>query len=171
MKTKEKKIHKNVEQLVRERAELLQDYGSWDNLDSQILVSNQYQILNLTQHKASEDQKAEGVFDSSEVSEEFQDEIKRILTFDDLPEEKTIWQRAMALADYCKDLGVKTALIGGAPFFMGPLAEVLKSRGVDPVFSFSKRESVEKQVDGKTVKTSVFKHAGFVPALSLEGDQ
>ena len=164
-------MHKNVDQLVRERAEMLQDYGSWDSIDSQIEASNQYQILNLTQHKVSEDQNAEGVFDSSEVSEEFEAEVKRLLTFEELPDEKTIWQRAMALADYCKDLGVEKALIGGAPFFMGPLAEVLKLRGVDPVFSFSKRESVEKDVNGKTVKTSVFKHAGFVPALSLEGDQ
>jgi|13_taG_2_1085334.scaffolds.fasta_scaffold34853_4 hypothetical protein len=156
--------HKNNAQLIEEESNNLQAYSAWDSFDAHWIASEKYSIINLTQHKASEDQRSEGVFDSSEVSKEFEAEVKRLLTFDELPYEKTIWQRAMAIADYCKDLGVKTALIGGAPFFMGPLAEVLKSRGVDPLFSFSKRESVEKEVDGKTVKTSVFKHVGFVPA-------
>lgn len=158
------KLYKTIKQLIEEESNNLQAYSAWDSFDSHWIASEKYSIINLTQHKASEDQKSEGVFDSSEVSEDFESEVKRLLTFDDLPDEKTIWQRAMALADYCKDLGVKNALIGGVPFFMGPLVEVLKSRGVDPLFSFSKRESVEKEIDGKTVKTSVFKHSGFVRA-------
>jgi len=157
--------HKTLKVLIEEEADLLQAYSAWDSFDAYWVASERYAILNLTQHKASEEQIAEGVFDASEISEEFESEVKRLLTFEDLPDEKIIWQRAMALADYCKDLGAKTALIGGAPFFMGPLSETLKSRGVTPLFAFSKRESVEKEVDGKTVKTSVFKHAGFVPAF------
>lgn len=157
--------YKTNKALIEEEADFLQAYNVCDSFSAYIQAGEKYSILNLTQHKASEDQKSDGVFDSSEISEEFESEVKRLLTFEELPDEKTIWQRAMALADYCKELGVGTALIGGAPFFMGPLSEVLKSRGVDPLFAFSKRESIEKQVDGKTVKTSSFKHAGFVPAF------
>jgi len=156
---------KTNKELIEEEADFLQAYNVCDSFSAYIQAGEKYSILNLTQHKASEDQKSEGVFDSSEISEEFESEVKRLLTFEEVPDEKTIWQRAMALADYCKELGVQTALIGGASFFMGPLAEVLKSRGVNAVFAFSKRESVEKEVDGKTVKTSSFKHAGFVPAF------
>ena len=156
---------KNRHRLIEEEADFLMAYNVCDSFSAYIQAGERYAILNLTQHEASEDQKSEGVFDSSQVSEAFESEVKRLLTFEELPDEKTIWQRAMALADYCKELGVGTALIGGAPFFMGPLSEVLKSRGVDPLFAFSKRESIEKQVDGKTVKTSVFKHSGFVPAF------
>lgn len=158
-------MFKNKKQLVEEEADFLMAYNCCDSFSAYTQAAERYSILNLTQHRASEDQIREGVFDSSEISEEFEAEVKRLLTFEELPDEKTIWQRAMALADYCNELGVGTALIGGAPFFMGPLARALKFRGVNPLFAFSKRESIEKEVDGKTVKTSVFKHAGFVPAF------
>ena len=55
-------------------------------------------------------------------------------------------------------------MIGGALWLMAPLSFYLKSAGINPVFAFSKRESVEEVIDGKTVKTNVFKHVGFVEA-------
>ena len=60
----------------------------------------------------------------------------------------------------------RQVMIGGAPFFMGPLAAALKEHGLEPVFAFSVRESVdEQQADGSVRKTAVFKHSGWVPAL------
>ena len=47
-------------------------------------------------------------------------------------------------------------------YLKAPLTFYLKAAGINPVFAFSKRESVERVVDGKTVKTNVFKHVGFV---------
>jgi hypothetical protein len=35
-------------------------------------------------------------------------------------------------------------------------------RGIKPLYSFSQRVSVEKEIDGKIVKTAEFKHMGFV---------
>ena len=46
---------------------------------------------------------------------------------------------------------------------MGPLCAALKAVGVQPVFSFTERKSVEKQMaDGSVVKTSIFAHVGWV---------
>lgn len=54
-------------------------------------------------------------------------------------------------------------MIGGAPFLMPVLDKALRNYGHRPIYAFSKRESVEKtNPDGTVVKTSVFKHAGFV---------
>jgi hypothetical protein len=47
---------------------------------------------------------------------------------------------------------------------MGPLEAALKAKGVNPLYAFSVRESIETTVDGKVVKSSMFKHAGFVAA-------
>jgi hypothetical protein len=52
------------------------------------------------------------------------------------------------------------AMIGGAPFFMPVLAQMLLRRfGIKAVYAFSKRVAVDGP-DG--TKTSVFKHMGFV---------
>ncbi|MHB0929605.1 MAG: hypothetical protein ACYC3W_12015, partial [Candidatus Nanopelagicales bacterium] len=59
------------------------------------------------------------------------------------------------------------AMIGGAPFLMAPLEKALLSIGINPVFAFSERKSVEAHgADGTVTKTQVFKHVGFVPAVS-----
>ena len=38
----------------------------------------------------------------------------------------------------------------------------LVREGFDVVYAFSERVSVEKEVNGEVVKTSVFRHVGFV---------
>jgi len=46
---------------------------------------------------------------------------------------------------------------------MGPLCAALKSIGVQPLFSFTERKSVEKVgLDGSVTKTSVFAHVAWV---------
>lgn len=57
-------------------------------------------------------------------------------------------------------------MIGGAPYLMGPLAETLREYGLEPVFAFTERVSVDEvQPDGSVRKTAVFKHSGWVPAI------
>lgn len=124
-------------------------------------------ILNLTQHKATPEQIAQGVVD---LPEESRAELARLLTFEDLPEASLMELRAAEIARSIKSgsWGGATAsrvMIGGAPFFMPYLTEALKRHGIHAVYAFSVRESAEKVVDGKTIKSSVFKHVGFVEAV------
>lgn len=114
-------------------------------------------ILNLTQHEATPEQKEAGVIEPS--SKDF---IKSLLTFDHLPDTGDLIDRAERLAEFAHDLGHDQALIGGAPFFMAPLEKALLEYGIQPVYAFSVRESVEKIAsDGSVTKTNVFKHVGF----------
>lgn len=132
-------------------------------------------IFNLTQHNPTPDQKAEGVLDTTE-------EIKGLLTFTSLPTKEDVVARAKALADVVeryhpfdplgegwftdgRAFGEVRVMIGGAPYLMGPLTEVLRYRGFDPVFSFTERKTVEKHAeDGTVTKTAVFEHVGWVQA-------
>lgn len=142
-------------------------------------------IVNLTQHTASAEQIEAGVIDMVGKDLEY---LKALLTFDDLPSAAEIDRRAKEIARLAKDalygqsgrkamiggrISIDTplygqsgrkAMIGGALWLMAPLSFYLKAAGISPVFAFSKRESVERVVDGKTVKTNVFKHVGFVEA-------
>lgn len=116
-------------------------------------------MLNLTQHSATPEQLAQGVIEPSHQDAYC---IKKWLTFDTLPTTEEISERAMFLADLALDYKVSAAMIGGAPFLMAPLAAALEERGIKAAYAFSVRSSIESVIDGKTVKTSSFKHAGFV---------
>ena len=122
-------------------------------------------IVNLTQHAASAEQIEAGVTDMVGKDLEY---LKALLTFQDLPSADEIDRRAQEIARLAKDAlfgqPERKAMIGGALWLMAPLTFYLKAAGIIPVFAFSKRESVERVVDGKTVKTNVFKHVGFVEA-------
>jgi len=129
-------------------------------------------ILNLTQHAATEDQRAQGVVD---LPDEQRKMLQQLLGFDKIPSTEEIMERAQEIAELACYNGLSGdggdspfpiyAMIGGAPFLMAPLERALRERGIQPLYAFSVRQSVEKDdVDGKIVKTSVFKHAGFVPA-------
>lgn len=122
-------------------------------------------IVNLTQHDASAEQIEAGVIDM--VGKDLES-IKALLTFQDLPSADEIDRRAQEITRLAKDAlfgqPERKAMIGGALWLMAPLTFYLKAAGIIPVFAFSKRESVEKVIDGKTVKTNVFKHVGFVEA-------
>lgn len=115
-------------------------------------------ILNLTQHTASQDQLAEGVFEPSDKTE-----IQKLLTFNTIPSEVELETAAKTLAAIAVESGATYAMIGGAPFFMAPLESALKEVGIKPIYAFSVRESVDQpQEDGSIKKVAVFRHKGFV---------
>lgn len=118
-------------------------------------------IINLTQHEMTEDQ-LEGF---QQVGISYRDMIKVFLTFDNLPSRKEIEACAYTLARIAVGQKATHAMIGGAPYLMGPLEYALRYYGVQPLYAFSKRESVEKTLeDGSIQKVSVFKHAGWIEA-------
>ncbi len=152
-------------------------------------------IINATQHSATPDQIAAGVYASTHETK-----LREWLTFDSIPSRLTIQQHAQFIAGYvvdqameivknadfdaphhkalqqlagmpayrdtiCKSFRIK-AMIGGAPYLMAELEKELWHLGIEPVYAFTKRESVESvDENGNVTKTAVFKHAGFVSAI------
>jgi len=123
------------------------------------LLEEKNPIINLTQHRATEGQKKEGVVDPPE---ELRLKILEDLTFNYLPKKDEMQCRAHALAGLVANKGYNLAMIGGAPFFMPVLERALLLSGIIPLYAFSKRESVEETIDGKVIKKGVFKHLGFI---------
>lgn len=138
-------------------------------------------LINLTQHTLTKEQFSHNGENLVEitfkpyngVSKGSTDYVKHLLNFTSLPTKEDIISRATALADYASGLldqakndGDKLfALVGGAPYLMGALETALKERGIQPLYAFSQRESVETiSADGTVVKTAVFKHIGYVEA-------
>jgi len=123
-------------------------------------------ILNLTQHPATAEQVAADVVDvTGFVPGDDAATLRGLLTFEEIPSELRLHSNAMAIAAFAVRRGAKRAMIGGAPFFMAPLERALRDAGVEPVYAFSRRESVEeKQPDGAVRKSAVFRHVGFVSA-------
>ena len=118
-------------------------------------------IINLTHHELTSEQ-LEG-FEHVGIS--YRDMIKGFLTFDNLPTREQITDCAYALARIAIGQKATHAMIGGAPYLMSTLETALKYYGVQPLYAFSQRESVEKTLeDGSIQKVSVFKHAGWVEA-------
>lgn len=114
-------------------------------------------IVNLTQHYATPDQIAAGVIDLNNPK------IEELLTFNTLDSVKEKHARAKELAQIALQSGATQALLGGAPFFMSAMENALTAVGIESVYAFSVRESVETTApDGSTIKQSVFKHLGFV---------
>ena len=129
-------------------------------------------IVNLTQHTATPEQVAQGVVD---LNDEVRNALVAALTFDDLPTLAEIEDAADVVAELACQNGIAgddgdspwpgAAMIGGAPFLMAPREAALRSRGIEPVYAFSRRESVESiKPDGSVIKTNVFRHVGFVSA-------
>ena len=128
-------------------------------------------ILNLTQHAATPDQIAAGVVDLPPAARAT---LSEWLTFDTCPYFSQVFDRAFLIAQAAAGGSIafsgaimpnqfKTAMIGGAPFLMGPLTGALMDVGIDVCFAFSARVSVESVgPDGAVTKTAVFKHVGFV---------
>ena len=101
------------------------------------------------------------------------DYVKKMLNFDSKPTKNEIITRAIALANYAYGLLNQAkgdndklyALIGGAPYLMGPLEEALKQEGIQPLYAYSQRESVEaKAENGTVIKTAIFRHKGYIEA-------
>ena len=121
-------------------------------------------IVNLTQHTATPAQVAAGVVDLEDAQRAV---LQTLLTFEELPDRLVVLGAAnniAALAQrYAPDANI--AMIGGAPFLMGALETALSNRGTNPIYAFSKRESVqETAADGSVRKTAVSRHIGFVAA-------
>ena len=121
-------------------------------------LKKEYRILNLTQHAPTAEQVAAGVFQPKYV-----ELMLPLLNFKTTPSREEVEDRAERIAQFASDTMADAAMIGGAPYLMGPLTRALKSHGVDVCFSFTERVSVESTLpDGSVTKTSVFKHVGFV---------
>jgi hypothetical protein len=115
-------------------------------------------IFNLTQHAPSPEQRAEGVGDPPA-------EWLAVANFDDLDTVGEDVAKAVNVAvRLARQSGATRAMIGGAPFLMPPLAAALHDAGVEPIFAFSVRESIEQpQPDGSVRKVAIFRHRGWVP--------
>lgn len=132
-------------------------------------------ILNLTQHEATQEQKEAGVID---LPAEMRAELVDALTFTYCPDSTVVRARAERIAQLCSDywnhlnanyLSTRTtfftAMIGGAPYLMAPLERALNAQRIPAVYAFSERVSTEtEKADGSIVKTSYFRHAGWVAA-------
>ena len=116
-------------------------------------------VLNLTQHQSTPEQ---GCIDLQGTALQV---LKGLLTFETIPTRQEVEDRAAALANLAAVNVAAAAMIGGAPFLMGPLEAALKLRGITPLYAFSRRESVDEvQPDGSVRKVAVFRHMGFVEA-------
>jgi hypothetical protein len=128
-------------------------------------------ILNLTQHNATDEQKAQLVVEPRMTKEK----IKKLLTFEEIPTKEEIESRATKLAEIAVSeasmyagetdnvVWVTRVMLGGAPYLMGALEKAVRECGFTPVYAFSKRESEEiPQPDGSVRKVQVFRHIGFV---------
>jgi hypothetical protein len=128
-------------------------------------------IINLTQHPATPEQISLGVVEPKRKSM-----IIRWLTFDEIPTIEEIRKHARQLAALAQweyvdliqekkipeDSDVRI-MIGGAPFLMAPLEQVLCEIGLRVVYAFSKRVCEETpKPDGTVEKREIFKHAGFI---------
>lgn len=117
-------------------------------------------ILNLTQHKATPEQVAAGVVD---LSDSDRASLSAAMTFNECPDERALVVRAETIAMTAAGIGHKSAMIGGAPYFMRPLEKALWAVGIRPLYAFSMRESVERtRPDGTVEKVAAFRHVGFV---------
>ena len=130
-------------------------------------VPGRSMILNLTQHAPTADQVAAGVVN---LPEDLHNRLVQMLTFQDIPSPEEIRGRAMDIAELAAEW-FNTAgrgpdhqvMIGGAPYLMGRLEHSLYWWGINPLYAFSIRESIEENLpDGRVVKRNVFRHSGFV---------
>lgn len=130
--------------------------------------------INLTQHELTQEQKEDAYwvkFNSYDGTNSTI-EIKRLLTFESMPNMREIQERAEKIANIAEGIFLQLdpegalphrALIGGAPYLMSALETKLKEKGIQPMYSFSQRESVETtKPDGSVVKTTIFKHMGYI---------
>lgn len=121
-------------------------------------------IVNLTQHTASEAQRADGVTD---LEGDRRAELIALLTFDALPTPAEVERRATEIASLAKSAGAECAMVGCALWLVAPLSRALLERGIQPRFAFSRRVSEEVTLpDGSVKKTQVFVHEGWVDALA-----
>jgi hypothetical protein len=124
-------------------------------------------VLNFTQHEPTADQ-----LEQFDICSTDHDVVKELLTFQEIPDQDEMDDRATKLARIALDEGISYAMIGGAPYFMTHLEYRMYSHAhYFPVYAFSKREVTETtDDDGNTVKNMVFKHEGFVNDIYNNSD-
>jgi len=123
-------------------------------------------IINLTQHPATPDQKAQGVVD---LPDKLRSELVKQLTFQEIPSVADLKWRATLITLIAKSQKATRAMIGGAPYLMSHLEGALMQAGIKPLYAFSLRESREEQMpDGSVKKINVFVHKGFVDPYGEE---
>lgn len=120
-------------------------------------------IINLTQHNLTKEQ----LQGAAEVGNDVRDEVIKLITFSGLPTAGEIKGNASRLAEICRDMHASHAVIGGAPYFMGPLEQALRRVGVTPLYAFTERVAVEvtDPVTGEVTKTSKFNFAGWIEGV------
>lgn len=126
-------------------------------------------IVNLTQHPATAEQRADGVFD---LEGEALAALKALLTFTEPPRPYEMQDRAWSILTLVPE-GTEAAMLGGAPYFIGYLESRLwqggllsSGRDAPPIatmYSFSERVSEEQTMpDGTVKKVNTFRHGGWV---------
>ena len=117
-------------------------------------------LINLTQHNLTKEQLQGAV----EVGNDVRDEVIKLITFNELPTAGVIKDNASRLAAICRYMHASHAVIGGAPYFMGPLEQSLRRVGVTPLYAFTERVAVEvtNPETGEVTKTSKFNFAGWI---------
>ena len=119
--------------------------------------------MNLTQHSLTAEQISGN--ECFRIESVPGDVINDRLTFNEIPTVEEMAERALDISRIAAQHSVEAAVIGGAPYFMPFLEKALIKLDIIPLYSFSKRESIErKNPDGTVIKTSVFKHIGWVKA-------
>lgn len=114
-------------------------------------------IVNLTQHVSTPEQ---GCIEPADKKA-----VQNLLTFISAPTKAEMKDRAIKLAQIAVEANAEAAMIGGAPYFMSTLETALKEVGIQPLYAFSERVSVEEtDEEGNVVKRNVFRHAGWVEA-------
>ena len=126
-------------------------------------------ILNLTQHNATKDQIYAGIID---MPVEFQVALKGLLTFPTTYTRADLEYRALQIHELIRDMcgehfgappnhSLDGVMIGGMPSFMPVLEATLVSKGIRVGYACTERQSIDKEIDGKVVKTAIFVHAGM----------
>jgi L-lysine 2,3-aminomutase len=120
-------------------------------------------MLNLTQHVGTPDQMEDGLI---EPSQEVKERVKALLTFEEMPVQSSVDAAVLALAQIALDSGAKRVMVGGAPWLMATLERALYAAGIQPYYSFTKRQSAEvPDGQGGVKKTQTFRHEAFFKAF------
>jgi len=101
-------------------------------------MTNTKTVINVTQHKATEDQRLAGVVDLPENDHK---KLCELLNFDEIPSYPEMTNRAYKIvrvldnAFWDTDNKMATsAMIGGDPFFMPVLENILKLQDWNPIY-------------------------------------
>lgn len=122
-------------------------------------------IINLTQHAATEDQLVAGVVD---LQGDLKAALVAAITFPPVYTHEELVHRAKRVVGIVKDAQIDSShvMIGGMPSFMPVLQNVLQAAGYRVGYACTDRVSVDvPDGNGGVRKTSVFKHVGLYWAV------